>query len=66
MASTLVYACDWCKEIVPKTEGGKPKFAAKITSTTTRAPIAETTSHDICATCLQAFRALTEGKWRRG
>lgn len=64
MAVTEVYGCDWCGNIVPKRQhDGKPLFAAHITA---KAGMElGPTDYDICAACLNAFQAITKGKYRR-
>lgn len=69
MATTQVHGCDWCGDIVPKDNDGIPQFAAKIVSRILRLSpgslAAEPKTHLICRTCHTAFKALTEGKYRR-
>ncbi|KAB7753697.1 hypothetical protein MMUC44124_24180 [Mycolicibacterium mucogenicum DSM 44124] len=64
MASTVVYACDWCDHIVPKRESdGQPQFAAHVSI---KAGMSMTpTEFDICRSCLDAFSAIKNGKYRR-
>lgn len=66
MAETVVYGCDWCKEIVEKDRDGKPRFAATVSvETTLFGPPAARNEYKICATCRKALAALTEGRYRR-
>lgn len=64
MSSTVVYGCDWCKEIVAKGRDDKPRYAAKVTVEDRDAPTPPT-SEDICSSCRQALEALRHGRFRR-
>ena len=68
MSETIVYGCDWCKEIVPKRRDDELGFAMKVTAEQKwpYPPMGEKPRvYDICGTCRDAFRALTEGKFKR-
>lgn len=67
MAETMVYGCDWCKEIIPKDNNGKPKYAATVDVTDhySHSMPDRKVTEQICATCRQALRALQAGRYRR-
>lgn len=73
MSSTVVYGCDWCKEIVPK-KADEPCYAAIVVINegafadggiyTTNSEC--TKKESICKACRKALEALREGRYRRG
>lgn len=64
MAETTVFGCDWCGAIVPTSKiDGKPMFGAHVTAKV--GPSVKPDEYDICRGCLQAFRAVSQGKFRR-
>lgn len=66
MSETVVYGCDWCREIVPKDGQGRPRYAAHVTGRVTTVTAASASEDDICADCWRAFQALRQGRYRRG
>lgn len=67
MAETTVYGCDWCDTIIEKNRDGRPHFAMRVTAEPL--PRIATSTPDvyrICSDCTKAFKALTQGKYRRG
>jgi hypothetical protein len=71
MSMTTVYGCDWCQEIVPKDNDGKPNFAARVTveSFSGFNLSGDPGGHDeadICGQCRLALKAVAQGKVKRG
>lgn len=72
MAETIVYGCDWCKDIVPKGilgDADKPKFAARIVIEQLwphPALGAKQVEERICTSCRGALEALRQGRYKRG
>lgn len=63
MAETVVYGCDWCKEIVPKRSYSEViDWGARVTWKPTGEP---ERSFDVCRSCARVFRAVSEGKFKR-
>jgi hypothetical protein len=67
MASTVVYGCDWCSEIVPKKQvSEEPRYAAMIATHYRDRGMVTAVEEEICGNCLQALEALRKGRYRRG
>lgn len=63
MSETLVYGCDWCREIVPKrTYADEVDWGAEVKFKPTGGL---TQTFDVCRDCAQVFRAVSEGKFKR-
>ncbi|OCB09264.1 hypothetical protein A5717_26170 [Mycolicibacterium porcinum] len=66
MAQTIVYGCDWCKEIVPKAPDGTPQFARTVTSQKYFAtPLDQPKKDKICGECAKVLDAVRNGRFRR-
>ncbi|MBU8830868.1 hypothetical protein [Mycolicibacterium goodii] len=66
MAVSKVYECDWCHANVPVNAATKqPAFAARITVQTLQFTTQPQRPDEICADCLQVYRAIQQGRFRR-
>jgi hypothetical protein len=72
VAETIVYGCDWCGDIVPKSttvNAGTPKYAARVVIEQLWPHPAlgvKPVEEHICTACRGALEALRQGRYRRG